>query len=106
MPFKGKIFGQTSSLKFGGDVLNSRDAKGTNISPSGNLLVNSDGSLSSFVLPGADERTAWSVVAWLNIGPFDLIGEYLEEYLNGRTVAGVSPEFANFTTTGIQLPAG
>src|SRR5213080_4133010 len=32
MPFKGKIFGQTSSLKFGGDVLNSRDDKGTNIS--------------------------------------------------------------------------
>src|SRR5207248_507792 len=60
MPFKGKIFGQTSSLKLGGDVLNSRDDKGTNISPSGNLLVNSDGSLSSFTLPGADERTAWS----------------------------------------------
>src|SRR5438552_1198918 len=40
MPFKGKIFGQTSSLKLGGDVLNSRDDKGTNISPSGNLLVN------------------------------------------------------------------
>src|SRR5207249_3303525 len=53
MPFKGKIFGQTSSLKLGGDVLNSRDDKGTNISPSGNLLVNSDGSLSSFTLPGA-----------------------------------------------------
>src|SRR5437867_572495 len=78
MPFKGKIFGQTSSLKLGGDVLNSRDDQGTNISPSGNLLVNSDGSLSSFVLPGADERTARSVDAWLNIGPFDLIGEYLE----------------------------
>src|SRR5206468_4885935 len=59
MPFKGKIFGQTSSLKLGGDVLNSRDDKGTNISQSGNLLVNSDGSLSSFMLPGADERTAW-----------------------------------------------
>src|SRR5213596_935585 len=52
MPFKGKIFGQESFLKLGGDVLNSRDDKGTNISQSGNLLVNSDGSLSSFVLPG------------------------------------------------------
>ena len=58
MPFKGKIFGQESFLKLGGDVLNSRDDAGTNISQSGNLLVNSDGSLSSFVLPGADERTA------------------------------------------------
>src|SRR5438128_8201767 len=106
MPFKGKIFGQDSSLKLGADVLNSRDDKGTNISPTGNLLVNSDGSLSSFVLPGADERTAWSVDAWLNIGPFDLIGEYLEEYVDGRTVAGVPPGFANFTTSGFQITAG
>src|SRR5438132_3303287 len=52
MPFKGKIFGQTSSLKLGGDVLNSRDDQGTNISPSGHLCVNSDGSVSSLVLPG------------------------------------------------------
>src|SRR5207244_3649900 len=103
MPFKGKIFGQTSSLKLGGDVLNSRDDKGTNISPSGNLLVNSDGSLSSFTLPGADERTAWSVDAWLNIGPFDLIGEYLQEKVNGRTVNGVPPGFANFTTDGFYV---
>src|SRR5437016_9730757 len=58
MPFKGKIFGQDSSLKLGADVLNSRDDKGTNISQTLNLLVNSDGSLSPFVLPGADERTA------------------------------------------------
>src|SRR5947199_1785971 len=106
MPFKGKIFGKTDSLKLGGDVLNSRDDQGTNISPSGNLLVNADGSLSSFVLPGADERTAWSVDAWLNIGPFDLIGEYLEEYVNGRTVNGVPPGFANFTTSGFQITAG
>src|SRR5213596_4171544 len=106
MPFKGKIFGQTSSLKFGGDVLNSRDDKGTNISPTGNLLVNSDGSLSPFVLPGADERTAWSVDGWLKLGPFDLIGEYLEEYVDGRTVNGVPPGFADFTTNGYYITAG
>ncbi|MBA3830577.1 MAG: hypothetical protein H0X34_01525 [Chthoniobacterales bacterium] len=99
-PFKGKLFGQDSSLKLGGDVLNSRDDKGTNISQTGNLLVNDDGSLSSFVLPGADERTAWSVDAWLKLGPFDLIGEYLQEDVNGRTVNGVPPGFANFTTNG------
>src|SRR6266704_2969239 len=58
MPFKGKMWGQDSSLKLGADVLNSRDDKGTNISQTLNLLVNSDGSLSPFVLPGADERTA------------------------------------------------
>jgi phosphate-selective porin len=103
MPFKGKIFGQDSSLQVGGDVLNSRDDKGTNISQSLNLLVNSDGSLSPFVLPGADERTAWSVDAWFNLGRFDLIGEYLEEYVNGRTVNGLAPGFADFTTSGYYI---
>jgi phosphate-selective porin OprO and OprP len=103
MPFKGKIFGQDSSLKLGADVLNSRDDKGTNISQTLNLLVNSDGSLSPFVLPGADERTAWGVDAALKLGPFDLIGEYLEEYVNGRTVAGVPPGFADFTTSGFYV---
>ncbi len=106
LPFKGKIFGQDSSLKLGGDVLNSRDDKGTNISQSGNLLVNTDGSLSAFTLPGADERTAWSVDAWLNVGRFDLIGEYLQEKVNGRTVNGVPPGFANFTTDGFQITSG
>src|SRR5437879_9258119 len=66
------VFGKGSFLKLGGDILNSRDDKGTNISQTLNLLVNSDGSLSPFVLPGADERTAWSVDAWLKMGPFDL----------------------------------
>jgi phosphate-selective porin OprO/OprP len=103
MPFKGKIFGQDSSLKLGGNVLNSRDDKGTNISQSLNLLVNSDGSLSPFVLPGADERTAWGVDAWFNLGRFDLIGEYLEEYVDGRTVNGVAPGFADFTTSGFYV---
>src|SRR6266511_2178166 len=76
--FKSKIWGQESFLKLGADVLNSRDDKGTNISQSLNLLVNADGSLSPFVLQGEDERTAWSVDAWFNLGPFDLIGEYLQ----------------------------
>src|SRR6266853_22563 len=97
------VFGKGSFLKLGGDVLNSRDDKGVNISQSGNLLVNADGSLSPFVLPGADERTAWSVDAWLRVGPFDLIGEYLQEKVNGRTVNGVPPGFANFTTDGFYV---
>ena len=100
LPFKGKLFGQDSSLKLGADVLNSRDDKGTNISQTLNLLVNADGSLSPYVLPGADERTAWSVDAWLTIGPFDLIGEYLSEDVDGRTVAGAAPGFADFTADG------
>ena len=100
MPFKGKVLGQEASLKFGGDVLNSRDDAGTNISPALNLKVNADGSLSAFTLPGADERTAWSADAWLNIGPFDLIGEYLSEEVNGRAVNGVAPGFADFEPSG------
>jgi phosphate-selective porin len=103
LPWQGKLLGQNSSLKLGADVLNSRDDKGTNISQSLNLLVNSDGSLSPFTLPGADERTAWSVDAWFNLGPFDLIGEYLQEKVNGRTVNGVPPGFADFTTNGFYV---
>src|SRR5205807_2604001 len=102
-PFKGKIAGQKSFLKLGGEVLNSRDEQGVNISQSSNLLVNDDGSLSPFVLPSADQRTAWSVDAWLEVGPFDLIGEYLQERVQGRTVNGVPPEFANFTTDGFYV---
>jgi phosphate-selective porin len=102
--FKG-FFGKDSSLKLGADVLNSRDDAGTNISQTLNLLVNADGSLSPFVLPTADERTAWSVDAWLKLGPFDLIGEYLEEYVNGRTVNGV-PGMPDFTTNGYYITAG
>jgi phosphate-selective porin len=105
IPFKGKIVGQDSSLKLGADILNSRDDAGTNISQSLNLLVNADGSLSPFVLPGADERTAWSVDAWFNLGPFDLIGEYLQEKVNGRTVNGMPPGFADFTTNGYYITA-
>ena len=99
-PFAGKIFGQQSFLKLGGD------AAGTNISTAGNLLVNADGSLSPFTLPSADERAAWSVDAWLEVGPFDLIGEYLQEHVEGRTVNGVAPTFGNFMTDGFYVTGG
>src|SRR6266576_496637 len=103
--FKSKVWGQESSLKLGADVLNSRDDAGTNISPTLNLLVNDDGSLSPFVLPGADERTAWSVDAWLKLGPFDLIGEFLQERVHLRTPKGGAPGFADFTTSGYYITA-
>jgi phosphate-selective porin OprO/OprP len=103
--FKSKIWGQESFLKLGADVLNSRDDAGTNISQTLALKVNSDGSLSPFTLPTAAERTAWSVDAWIKLGPFDLIGEYLEEYVNGRTVNGV-PGMPDFTTNGYYITGG
>src|SRR5438552_14251762 len=102
--FKSKMWGE-SYLKLGADVLNSRDDAGTNISQTLNLKVNADGSLSPFTLPTAAERTAWSVDAWLKLGPFDLIGEYLEEYVHGRTVNGV-PGMPDFTTNGYYITAG
>src|SRR5438552_3124897 len=102
--FKSKMWGE-SYLKLGADVLNSRDDAGTNISQTLNLKVNADGSLSPFTLPTAAERTAWSVDAWLRLGRFDLIGEYLEEYVNGRTVNGV-PGMPDFTTNGYYITAG
>ena len=40
--FQNKLWGE-SYLKLGADILNSRDDKGTNISQTLNLLVNSDG---------------------------------------------------------------
>jgi phosphate-selective porin len=98
--FKGKVMNEEASLKLGGDYLFSRDETGTNISPALNLKVNSDGSLTSFTLPSPDERKAWSVDAWLKIGPFDLIGEYLGENVRGRTVGGVAPLFADFDPHG------
>jgi len=51
--------------------------------------------------PSADERTAWSLDAWFNIGPFDLIAEYFSEDVDGRTVAGVAPTFAIFNPSGM-----
>jgi phosphate-selective porin len=100
LPFKGKIMGQDASLKLGGDYLFSSDDAGTNISPTLNLKVNPDGSLTSYTLPGADKRHAWSIDAWLNVGPFDLIGEYLDESVDGRTVNGVAPGFRDFEAHG------
>jgi phosphate-selective porin OprO/OprP len=103
--FKSKMWGE-SYLKLGADILNSRDDKGTNISQTLDLLVNSDGSLSPFVLPGADERTAWSTDAWLRLGPFDLIGEFLQEHVHPRTINGVPPGFDEFTTDGFYVTGG
>lgn len=103
LPWQGKIASVESSLKLGGDILHSRDDAGTNISPAGNLRVNPDGSLAAFTLPGADERVAWSLDAWLNIGPFDLIGEYFQQHVEGRNVNGVAPGFVDFNPNGFYV---
>lgn len=76
------------SAKIRGDYFTSRDDKGTNVSQAGNLIVGGDGSLSSFVLPSADEREGYGVDTSLHLGPFDVVGEYLDERIRPRTVAG------------------
>ncbi len=101
-PWKGMVMGQEASLKLGGDYFHSRDDAGTNISPSLNLKVNPDGSLSAFTLATADERNAFSADVWLKVGPFDLIAEYLEEHVDGREVNGVAP-MADFVTSGFYI---
>src|SRR5581483_3228133 len=103
LPWKGTIANVESSLKLGGDILHSRDDAGTNITPAGNLRVSPDGSLTAYTLTGADERVAWSVDGWLNVGPFDLIAEYFHEEVNGRNVNGVPPGFADFEPSGFYV---
>jgi phosphate-selective porin len=97
---KAKIFNEDASVKFGANALHSRDASGTILSPAGTLRVNSDGSLSTFTAPSAAEREGYGLDATFHWGRFDLIGEYLSESFEGRTVNGVAPAFNDFRAEG------
>ena len=99
LPYKGQLFGQEAQLKLGADYLYSRDENGTTISPSLNLRVNTDGSLTSYVLTSAAKRNNYSFDAALKVGPFDLSGEFLDEHVTGRLVGGVAP-IADFEANG------
>ncbi len=101
LPWKGEVLGQDSSFKLGADYLFSRDETGTNIAPALNLKVNTDGSLTFYSLPGPDERHAYSFDASLKIGPFDLIGEYLDEKVRSRDGA-----FTDFEANGCYVLGG
>lgn len=99
-PWKGKVADQDLWVRIGANALHSRDASGTVLSPAGTLRVNSDGSLSSFTAPSAAERDGYGVDASFHWGPFDVIGEYLSESYDGRTVNGVAPGFRDFRAEG------
>ena len=43
---------------------------------------------------------------WLKIGPFDLIGEYLDERVRPRTAPGVAPAFTEFEANGFYVLGG
>lgn len=95
-PWKGEISEAEAWLRFGGNALSSRDSSGTVLSPAGNLRVNSDGSLTSFIAPSAAEREAYGFDAAFHLGPFDLIAEYLSESFEPRT----APGFQGFRADG------
>jgi phosphate-selective porin len=98
--FARKIAGLDATVKVGGDYVSSRDDKGTNATPVGNVIVGADGSLSAFTLPSAGEREAYGLDAALHLGPFDLVAEYLNEQFRPRTVAGVAADFTEFEAQG------
>jgi phosphate-selective porin len=97
---KTKVFNEEVSLQFGANALSSRDEAGTVLSSTGNLRVNSDGSLSSFIAPSAAEREGYGFDASFHFGPFDLIGEYLSERYDARPANGVLPLFQDFRAEG------
>ena len=101
---KTKMFNQDASVKFGANALSSRDEAGTVLSPVGNVRVGGDGSLSSFTAPSAAERDAYGLDATFHLGPLDLIGEYLSERFQPRTVNGVVPVFSRFRADGYYIP--
>jgi phosphate-selective porin OprO and OprP len=104
LPFKGQLMGQDAQLRLGVDYLYSRDEVGTNIAPASNLRVNVDGSLTSYMLTSAATRRAYSFDAALRIGPFEFIGEYFDEQVDGRFVNGVPP-IPDFDPSGGYLQA-
>ena len=70
----------------------SRRSPGTTVS---NVIrENSDGSLASYSLPSAGQREEYGLDAALQIGPFDLVAEYLNDRISPREVNNVSPLFA------------
>lgn len=96
-PVNGTLWGQPVKWKIGGDGFYNRYAAGTRIGQSGNLLLNNDGSLSTFnVAANGDARVwAWGVDQSLTFGPFDLVAEYLENKVSGTG-------FSQTTATGRQ----
>jgi phosphate-selective porin len=99
-PWKGKLAGQESWVRFGANALSSNDSPGTVLSPAGTLRVNSDGSLSTFTAPTTAEREGYGVDAAFHWGPFDILGEYLSESYESRARTGFGATFPDFTAEG------
>lgn len=95
--YSGKLFGLPTTVKLGVNGLYSRDGSKVNLSQTGNLQLQPDGSLLPFSTHTPDERRAWGADVSLTLGPFDLVAEYLEERIRPTTAA---PNFSEFTANG------
>lgn len=100
---KTKVLNNDASLKFGVDGVYSRDDAGTTVS---NVIrENSDGSIAAYNLPSAGERVEYGFDASLNIGPFDLVAEYLDDRISPRRVNNINPLFTTFEPNGYYVQA-
>jgi hypothetical protein len=102
-PWKGKVAGEETWVRFGGNALSSRDSSGTVLSPAGTLRVNSDGSLSTFTANSRAERTGYGFDGSFHWGRFDLIGEYLSERYESRRSSVLGPAFPTFQADGYYI---
>jgi len=91
-PFQGQIFGQPAWWKLGVDGYYSVDASNTLVSQTGNIWVQSDGSLKALsVQTHSDSRLAGGADQQFHCGPFTLQAEYLQTHFHDA-VAGL-PDF-------------
>lgn len=105
-PWSGKLVRQDAKVKLGLNGLYSRDAANVNLSQTGNLRLQPDGSLLPFNNHSADKRTAWGADISFTLGNFDLVAEYLQEQIRpDGTATLVTPAsglgtLGEFTTQG------
>jgi phosphate-selective porin OprO and OprP len=91
-PINTTLMGWPVKWKLGADGFYNRYSKGSTVGQAGNLLMGTDGSLSSFtVATNGDARVwAWGVDQSLSFGPFDLIAEYMENKVSGTGFSSVT----------------
>jgi phosphate-selective porin OprO and OprP len=100
LPFKSKVGEQPTSMRFGVNAYTSRFGAGARVSPAGNLRLNPlDGALTAFSPTNSSRATGWGADYTFNLGPFDLIAEYLE----GKYEALDRVTFNEFTTNGYYI---
>ena len=95
---RSKILNEEVRVRLGANGLTSRDDSGFTISNA--LFVNEDGSLAPFAYPTAGGRKAFGFDASLAVGPFQVVGEYLDQRVYSREVAGFPVRWRNIRADG------